>query len=155
MSAILARRYFLRAQQETLRGEHEAAAESYRAAIDMVPAFTSARLGYASSLTRIGDVPRAAQALRAGVPRATSDRQRAALLQMLGDVLIAGGDFFGAEDAYRQAAELAPNDPAPSAGLARVHAKLGRYPEAFAALAKASGVKAPPLPTPPPETPPE
>jgi tetratricopeptide (TPR) repeat protein len=134
MSAAMARRYFVRGQSEMQRGEHEAATESFRAAVDIAPGFTSARLAYAAALSRLGDMPRAAQALRAGVPRAVTDRQRAALLQTLGDVLVAGGDFFGAEDAYRQVAELYPNDPAPAAGMARVHAKLGRHAESFAAL---------------------
>jgi Flp pilus assembly protein TadD len=138
MSATLARRYFVRAHAELGRGEHEAAAESFRAAMDLVPGWISARLGYASALVRLGDMPRAAQVLRAGLARATSDRARAAVLQTLGDVLIAGGDFFGAEDAYRQVAEIAPGSGAPSAGLARVHAKLGRYAESFTSLLAAA-----------------
>jgi tetratricopeptide (TPR) repeat protein len=138
MSVTLARRYFVRAHAELGRGEYEAAAESFRAAMDLVPSFMSARLGYAASLVRLGDMPRAGQVLRAGLARATSDRSRAVLLQNLGDVLVAGGDFFGAEDAYRQVAEIAPGMAAPSAGLARVHAKLGRYSDSFAALLQAA-----------------
>jgi len=139
MSATIARRYFVRAHGELGRGEYEAAAESFRASMDLAPTFLSSRLGYAAALVRLGDTPRAAQVLRAGVARSTSDRGRAALLQMLGDVLVAGGDFFGAEDAYRQVIDLAPGSPAPSAGLARVHAKLGRYSDSFAALLVAAG----------------
>jgi Flp pilus assembly protein TadD len=146
MSAPLARRYFVRGQTEMTRGEYEAAAESFRASMDMVPAFTSARLAYAAALVRLGDMPRAAQVLRAGLPRATTNRQRATLLQTLGDVLVCGGDFFGAEDAYKQVQEIFPDDPAPAAGLARVHAKLGRYGDAFSALLKATGFKVPPQP---------
>ena len=106
--------------------------------MDLVPTFLSARLGYASSLVRLGDTPRAAQVLRAGIARTTTPRGRAALFQMLGDVLIAGGDFFGAEDAYRQVVELAPESPGPQAGLARVHAKLGRYGDSFTSLLAAA-----------------
>jgi Flp pilus assembly protein TadD len=138
MSATMARRYLVRAHGELGRGEYEAAAESFRAAMDMVPTFLSARLGYAGALVRLGDTPRASQVLRAGLPRATSDRARATLLQTLGDVLIAGGDFFGAEDAYRQVAEIEPTSAGPAAGLARVHAKLGRYADSFASLLKAA-----------------
>jgi Tfp pilus assembly protein PilF len=141
MSSALARRYFVRAHAELGRGEHEAAAESFRAAMDLVPGFLSARLGYAAALVRLGDMPRASQVLRAGLARVTTDRARAVLLQNLGDVLIAGGDFFGAEDAYRQVAEIAPGSAAPSAGLARVHAKLGRYADSFAALLVAARAK--------------
>ncbi len=138
MSATLARRYFIRGREEMARGEYDAAVESFRAAVDLVPAFVSGRIGYAAALVRIGDMPRAAQALRAGLPRAAKDSARAQLLVHLGDVLTAAGDFFGAEDAYRQSAELLPRSAAPAAGLARVHAKLGRYGDAFAALLTAS-----------------
>src|SRR5262249_30068989 len=138
MSATLARRYFVRAHTELGRGEYEAAAESFRAAMDMAPGFLSARLGYAASLVRLGDMPRAAQVLRAGIGRTSSARGRAVLLQNLGDVLIAGGDFFGAEDAYRQVADLEPGSGASASGLARVHAKLGRYADSFTALLAAA-----------------
>jgi Tfp pilus assembly protein PilF len=138
MSAALARRYFVRAHGELARGEHESAAESFRAAMDLIPGFLSARLGYAAALVRLGDMPRASQVLRAGLARVSTDRARAVILQNLGDVLIAGGDFFGAEDAYRQVLELVPSTPAASAGLARVHAKLGRYADSFAALLAAA-----------------
>src|SRR5262252_2893593 len=104
MSATLARRYFVRAHAELGRGEYEAAAESFRASMDLAPGFLSARLGYAAALVRLGDTPRAAQVLRAGVARTTAPKSRVVLLQTLGDVLIAGGDFFGAEDSYRQVA---------------------------------------------------
>jgi tetratricopeptide (TPR) repeat protein len=138
MSATIARRYFVRAHGELARGEYEAAAESFRAAMDLVPTFLSARLGYAGALVRLGDTPRASQVLRAGLARVTGNRGRALLLQTLGDVLVAGGDFFGAEDAYRQVAEIAPSSPGPAAGLARVHAKLGRYEDSFKALLTAA-----------------
>ena len=134
MSATLARRYFVRAHAELGRGEYEAAAESYRASMDLVPTFLAARIGYAAALVKLGDMPRAAGVLRAGLARTTTERGRAQLLRHLGDVLVAGGDFFGAEDAYRQVAEIAPGSASPSAGLARVHAKLGRYSDSFAAL---------------------
>jgi tetratricopeptide (TPR) repeat protein len=138
MSATIARRYFARAHGELGRGEYEAASESFRAAMDLVPGFLSARLGYAAALVRLGDTPRAAQVLRAGIARTPSARGRSALLQALGDVLIAGGDFFGAEDAYRQVGETEPGSAASQAGLARVHAKLGRYAESFSALLNAA-----------------
>ena len=134
MSAILARRYLLRGQGELGRGENEVAIESFRAALDLMPSFVSARIAYAVALVRVGDPPRAAQALRAGLGRPNPPRARAAILQTLGDVLVAGGDFLGGEDAYRQVQEIVPNDPAPAAGLARVAAKLGRYKDSFAAL---------------------
>jgi Flp pilus assembly protein TadD len=138
MSITLARRYFVRGHQELSRAEHEAASESFRAAVDLHPTFVSARIGYAVALTRMGDVPRAAQVLRAGLGRPASANSRVALLLTMGDVLIVGGDFFGAEDAYRQVNELRAGDPAAAAGLARVYAKLGRYKDAFDSLAQAT-----------------
>ncbi len=134
MSATLARRYFVRGHGELARGEHEAASESFRAAVDLHPQFASARIGFAVALARLGDVPRATQALRAGLGRPSGAAARMAMLLSMGDVLVLGGDFFGAEDAYRQAAELRPGDPAPAAGLARVYARLGRYKDSFEQL---------------------
>jgi len=138
MSASLARRYFVRGHTELGRAENEAASESFRAAIDLHPTFMSARIGYAVALARMGDIPRAAQALRAGLGRPASERSRVALLVTMGDVLTAGGDFFAAEDAYRQVLELSPNETAALAGIARVYAKLGRYGDAFTSLLSAA-----------------
>jgi thioredoxin-like negative regulator of GroEL len=137
MSATLARRYFVRGHHELSRAENEAASESFRAAIDLHPSFVSARIGYAVALARMGDVPRAAQALRAGLGRPASVNAHAAMLLCMGDVLTVGGDFFGAEDAYRQVSEMRPGDLGAAAGMARVYAKLGRYADAFRQLAQA------------------
>ena len=138
MSAALARRYFVRGNVELGRGENEAASESFRAAIDLHPTFMSARIAYAAALARMGDIPRAAQALRAGLGRAASEKARVALLLTMGDVFTAGGDFFAAEDAYRQVLEVSAGEPAALAGLARVYAKLGRYGDAFVSLLNAA-----------------
>ena len=135
MSATLARRYFVRGHAELSRAENEAASESFRASMDLMPGFVSARIGYAVALARMGDVPRAAQALRAGLGRSGSPSAQASMLLCMGDVLTVGGDFFGAEDAYRQVAEMRPGDRAAAAGLARVYAKLGRYGDAFSQIA--------------------
>jgi tetratricopeptide (TPR) repeat protein len=135
VSAATARRYYVRGNTEMGRGEYEAAAESFRAAMDLHPGFVSARLSYAVALGRGGDNPRAAQVLRAGLAREERPRPRAMLFLSLGDVLVAGGDFQGAEDAFKQAKELVPAGlPAADAGLAKVHARLGRYAESFGAL---------------------
>ena len=141
MSAATARRYYVRGNTEMGRGEYEAAAESFRAAMDLHPGFVSARLSYAVALGRQGDSPRAAQVLRAGLAREERKRPRAMLFLSLGDTLIAGGDFQGAEDAFKQAKELVPGLAAAEAGLARVHARLGRYSESFAALLLAARAK--------------
>ena len=138
MSATISRRYFVRAHAELARGEYEAAAESFRAAMDLFAGFLSARLSYAVALSRQGDAPRAAQVLRAGLAREERAKQRATLFLGLGDVLVQGGDFQGADDAYKQAKQLVPGLSAADAGLARVHARLGRYGDSFAALLAAA-----------------
>src|SRR5262249_61631075 len=68
MSAILARRYFIRGRDEMARGEYDAAVESFRAAVALVPGFGPGRVRYAAALARIGAMPPAAQAPRAGLP---------------------------------------------------------------------------------------
>jgi Flp pilus assembly protein TadD len=45
----------------------------------------------------------------------------------LGDVLTLGGDFFGAEEAFREAAGIPGFEARAASGLARVYAKLGRH----------------------------
>jgi len=58
----------------------------------------------------------------------------AAMYATLGDVLTMGGDFHGAEAAFVQAATHPDFTGRAAAGLARVYAKLGRYPDAVAQL---------------------
>ncbi len=79
----------------------------------------------------MGDCPRGAQVLRAGLGRTCSSVTAATLWATLGDVLTRGGDFYGAEDAFKQAAQQTGFEGRAAAGLGRVYAKLGRYPEAF------------------------
>ena len=137
MSAV-ARRYHQRGRKALDRGDLEAAMDSFRSALDLAPGFSSARIGYAVALSRFGDGPRAAQTLRAGLARPSTPVAIAALWATLGDVLTASGDFFGAEDAFKQAAGEASFEARAASGLARVYGKLGRYPEAVAQLSKAA-----------------
>jgi lipopolysaccharide biosynthesis regulator YciM len=58
----------------------------------------------------------------------------------LGDILTLGGDFMGAEDAFRQAEQHPDFAGRAAAGLARTYAKLGRYPESFQYLARAAAM---------------
>src|SRR5690606_6507999 len=87
---------------------------------------------------RSGDCPRAAQILRAGLGRRATAVATAAMWATLGDVLTLGGDFLGAEDAFRQAASEPSFEVRAAAGLARVYGKLGRYDEAVAQLRRAA-----------------
>jgi tetratricopeptide (TPR) repeat protein len=141
--SVVARRYYNRGREALERNDIDAALEACRAALDLAPQFTSARIAYAVALGRLGDFPRAAQALRTGLGTRASAVARAALWATLGDVLTAGGDFLGAEDAFRQAAATHPDFAARAAGgLTRVYAKLGRHRDAIAQLRVAAAALA-------------
>jgi tetratricopeptide (TPR) repeat protein len=60
----------------------------------------------------------------------------------LGDVLTMGGDFFGAEEAFKQAGEQPGFEARAAAGLARVDGRLGRYADSIAELKKAAKLSA-------------
>jgi thioredoxin-like negative regulator of GroEL len=126
MSSV-ARRYYERGRQALDSGDLDSAQESLRAALELAPGFGNARVAYAVALAKAGDCPRAQAVLRAGVGRATSPISAAAMWATLGDVLVLGGDFFGAEEAFQQAAKTPGFEVRVASGLARVYARLGRY----------------------------
>lgn len=137
MSAV-ARRYYERGRAALDTGDLESAQEALRAAIDLAPSFGNARVAYAVALARAGDCPRAAQLLRAGIPRASSPISAAAMYATLGDVLALGGDFYGAEEAFQQAGQVPGFEARVASGLARVYGKLGRYSDMAAQLRHAA-----------------
>ncbi len=137
MSAV-ARRYYARGVQAIASNELQIAVEQLQAAVDLAPTFGDARIAFAVALAKFGDAPRAANVLRSGLGRAVSPVGVAALWATLGDVLTLAGDFFGAEDAFRQAAAHPDFAVRAASGLARVYAKLGRYPDAVAQLRRAA-----------------
>ena len=134
-----ARRYFLRGRRFLELGELDQAIEALGSAVDLAPHFIDARLAHATALSRLGDVPRAAQTLRAGLAHARTEPARAALWLSLGEVLTAGGDFIAAEDAFNQAGLQPAWAQRAAAGRARVHAKSGRPADAIANLLRAVG----------------
>jgi thioredoxin-like negative regulator of GroEL len=136
VSAAVARRYFVRGRAQLGTGDLEAAAQSFAAAVELAPDFTEARVGAALTIAR-NDPPRAAQLLRVGLRGVTRPSPRRLLLVALGDVLTAGGDFPGADEAYAEASLLPGRHPL-AARLARLRAKTGRYAEALATLAGAT-----------------
>ena len=136
MSAV-ARRYYERGRAALDAGDLASAQESLGAAVELAPFYGNARIAYAIAVAKAGDPPRAAQLLRAGLPRATSRIVAAALHATLGDVLVLGGDLFGAEDAFQQAARVRGFEARAASGLARVYGKLGRYTEMAAQLRRA------------------
>jgi Flp pilus assembly protein TadD len=137
MSAV-ARRYYDRGKQALDTGDLETAQESLGAALELAPSFGNARVAYAIALARAGDCPRAAQVLRAGMPRASSPISAAAMAATLGDVLVLGGDFRGAEEAFRDAARTPGFDARAASGLARVYARLGRFRDMAEQLRRAA-----------------
>ncbi|MBZ0236975.1 MAG: tetratricopeptide repeat protein [Deltaproteobacteria bacterium] len=139
MSSV-SRRYYERGMQFLAADDVQQAVEQLQAAVDLTPNYGNARIAFAVALAKFGDCPRAASVLRTGIPRATSPTTAAAMHATLGDVLTLGGDFFGAEEAFRVAAETPGFEARAASGLARVYAKMGRYPDAVAALRRASAL---------------
>jgi tetratricopeptide (TPR) repeat protein len=133
-----ARRYYVRGRAALDRGDAEQAIDSLASAIDLAPRFTDARLAHAVALCRLGDTPRAAQTLRAGLGHARSPAARAALCLTLGEVRTTAGDFPAALDAFTQAAAHPAYISRASAGRSRALAKSGRYRDAVAALLAAA-----------------
>jgi len=140
MSAV-ARRYYERGRASLDSGDLESAQEALRAAIDLAPQFGNARVAYAVALAKAGDCPRAAQVLRVGLGHASSPISAAAMHATLGDVLVMGGDFFGAEQAFQQAAQTPGFEARVASGLARVYARLGRFADMATQLRRAAAVK--------------
>lgn len=136
-----ARRYYERGKQALENGDLETAQQQLASALQLVPAFGNAICAYAVALAKAGDAPRAASVLRAGIPRATSRVSAAAMHATLGDVLVLAGDFFGAEDAFNAAAQTPGFEARVASGLARVHARLGRYRDMALALERAAKAK--------------
>jgi thioredoxin-like negative regulator of GroEL len=133
MSSV-ARRYYERGRAALDTGDLESAQEALRAALDLAPTFGNARVAYAVALAKANDCPRAASVLRAGLGRASSATSAAAMQATLGDVLTLGGDFYGAEEAFRVAGQTPGFEVRVAAGLARVYARLGRHRDMAAQL---------------------
>ena len=155
MSAV-ARRYYVRAMDALRRGEIDTARDDLRAAMDLAPYFINARTSFASLLARAGEANRASQLLRDGL----KDEERAgrthtpgviSLHRALGEVLIAAGDYRGAEASFTAAAEAGQRAGVPQRDLAdrlaRLRAKTGRFTEALdQLLIAARAAHAPTLP---------
>jgi Flp pilus assembly protein TadD len=137
MSSV-ARRYYDRGKQALETGDLESAQESLRAALELAPAFGNARVAYAVALAKAGDAPRAQTVLRQGIARASSPISAAAMYATLGDVCVLGGDFLGAEEAFGHAAQTPGFEARAASGMARVHARLGRFREMALALRDAA-----------------
>jgi tetratricopeptide (TPR) repeat protein len=140
--STVARRYYDRGVKAIASADLDSAQENLRAAVDLAPNFGNARVAYAIAVAKAGDTPRAAQILRGGLPRASSPVSAAAMQATLGDVLTLGGDFYGAEEAFRQAGTVPAYAARCASGLARVYFKLGRHADAVAELKKAARISA-------------
>jgi cytochrome c-type biogenesis protein CcmH/NrfG len=131
MSAPVARRYFLRGRELLKHGDIDSACQEFANAMELVPDFVEARVGFALTLARI-DPPRAAQSLRNGLNRHQRPNQRRQLFCALGDVLLTSGDYLGAEAAYTEATQLGASGLHDRLG--RLRAKTGRFAEAIGEL---------------------
>jgi len=136
--SAVARRYYERGKQALDGGDLATAQESLAAALELAPHFGNARVAYAVALAKAGDCPRAATVLRAGIPRASSRTSAAAMYATLGDVLVLGGDFLGAEEAFNAVAQTPGFEVRVASGLARVYARLGRFADMAAQLRRAA-----------------
>lgn len=141
MSSV-ARRYYERGRSALDNGDLASAEEALRAALELAPQFGNARVAYAIAIAKGGDPPRAAGVLRAGIGRASSKISSAAMYATLGDVLVMGGDFFGAEDAFNFASQTPGFEARVASGLARVYARLGRFSEMATQLRRAAAASA-------------
>jgi Flp pilus assembly protein TadD len=128
MSAPVARRYFLRGRELLKRGDSDSACQEFGNALELVPEFVEARIGFALTLARV-DPPRSAQSLRSGLSRRVTPVQRRQLLCALGDVLLTSGDYPGAEAAFDEAVALGATQLHDRLG--RLRAKTGRFAEAL------------------------
>ena len=142
MSAI-ARRYYVRAIEALRRGEVDTARDDLRAALEMAPYFINARISYASLLARAGEATRGAELLRDGIKDEAragrpASRGSIAMHRALGEVLIAAGDYRGAEASFSAATEAGQRAGVPQRDLAdrlgRLRAKTGRFAEALEQL---------------------
>lgn len=138
----VARRYYDRGVKALASNDLESSLEALRAAVELAPTFGNARVAFAIALAKSGDAPRGASVLRAGIGRASSKVSAAAMWATLGDVLTLGGDFFGAEDAFREASAVAGYEARAASGLARVYAKLGRHKDMAEQLKIAAKISA-------------
>ncbi|HVV85969.1 MAG TPA: tetratricopeptide repeat protein [Kofleriaceae bacterium] len=134
----VSRRYYERGVAAIKTAEYQTAVDLLQQSLDLSPQFGSARIAFAIALARFGDCPRAAGVLRAGLGRAHSPTTKAAFQATLGDVLTLGGDFFGAEEAFKQAGATPGFEVRAAAGLARVYAKLSRPADMVAQLKAAA-----------------
>jgi thioredoxin-like negative regulator of GroEL len=133
-----ARRYYERGKQALDDGDLETAQQQLSSALQLAPNFGNALVAYAVALAKAGDCPRAANVLRGGIPRASSRVSAAAMNATLGDVLVMGGDFFAAEEAFNAAGQTPGFEARVASGLARVYARQGRFRDMAQALQRAA-----------------
>lgn len=138
MSAVLARRYYLRAKEKLTMSQLDDACQDFQAAIQLAPGYCEARVGYATALMRVPDPNRAVQTLRAGLHYAALPAERAAILRALSDALVQLGDYVGAEQALSEALQSGPTSADLHDRLARLRARTGRLAESFDELLRAA-----------------
>jgi tetratricopeptide (TPR) repeat protein len=130
----VARNYGVIADAQVELGRYGAAARTVQHYVDVEPELSSyARVSYFRELH--GDLPGALAAMRLAVSAGAGTAENVSYVQALvGKLHFDGGDYAGAERAYRTALETDPGFPAATAGLARVEAARGEYDAAIRRL---------------------
>jgi tetratricopeptide (TPR) repeat protein len=134
LSPGVARNYGVIADAQIELGRYGAAERTLQHYVDVKPELSSyARVSYFRELH--GDLPGALSAMRLAVTAGGGTAENVGYVQALvGKLHFDGGDYAGAEGAYRTALETDPGFPAATAGLARVEAARGDYPIAIRRL---------------------
>jgi tetratricopeptide (TPR) repeat protein len=130
----VARNYGVIADAQIELGRYGAAERTLQHYVDVKPELSSyARVSYFRELH--GDLPGALGAMRLAVSAGGGTPENVGYVQALvGKLHFDGGDYAAAEGAYRTALETDPGFPAAAAGLARVEAAHGDYPNAIRRL---------------------
>lgn len=141
--SVIARRYFVRAQEALRGGDLDSARGDLEAALQLAPYHVQARAALARVMLRSGDARRAAdlvvEGLTAEARAGRAGSAHAAFLQRtLGEVLMVAGDYRGAEAALAIATEAGQGAGEPQRELwdrlARLRAKTGRFAESLEQL---------------------
>ena len=142
MSALVARRYYLRGAEALQRREFDEARGDLQAALELCPHFYEARVALSQVLCRQGAAARAVALLRERLAMASERAERTALHGALAEALLQSRDLSGAERALTEA--VAGGAPGMHDQLTRLRARSGRFPEALEELLQAARESAAP-----------
>lgn len=128
------------AHLQAARGDISAAEASYRNCIDQHPEFANAHLGLADLLFMKNDLAGARASYRQADDLATTERQRARVLQGYGRLAARAGNLEESLNHMQSAADAWPESGLVQEDLARILADLGRFDEAWTHVNRAEGL---------------